>query len=129
MHHRCDSAEIHGSRIAHAALALVTLMRGWRIIPTVGPRLTNFKPRTCFCTEGGAAISIFFATFIRLPIPGAIADVGSIQRVKAVRWGVAEHSLGVDSDNSSGSFSVLGATVCIPFLRRTGITPPFPRIH
>lgn len=80
---------------AHAAMALGTLVGGWRIIHTVGRRLTKLKPRTGFCAEGGAAVSILFATFLKLPVStthvtaGAIAGVGSVQRVKAVRWGVA----------------------------------------
>jgi PiT family inorganic phosphate transporter len=80
---------------AHAAMALGTLTGGWRIIHTIGKRLTKLKPRTGFCAEAGAAASILFATFLKLPVStthvtaGAIAGVGSVQRVKAVRWGVA----------------------------------------
>ncbi len=80
---------------AHAAMALGTLSGGWRIIHTIGKRLTKLKPRTGFCAEAGAAISILFATFLKLPVStthvtaGAIAGVGAVQRVKAVRWGVA----------------------------------------
>jgi PiT family inorganic phosphate transporter len=76
-------------------MGLGTLVGGWRIIHTVGRRLTKLKPRTGFCAEGGAAISILFSTFLKLPVStthvtaGAIAGVGSVQRVKAVRWGVA----------------------------------------
>jgi PiT family inorganic phosphate transporter len=81
--------------LAHAAMGLGTLAGGWRIIHTVGKRLTKLKPRTGFCAEAGAAASILFATFLKLPVStthvtaGAIAGVGSVQRVKAVRWGVA----------------------------------------
>ncbi len=80
---------------AHAALALGTLTGGWRIIHTIGRRLTKLKPRTGFCAETGAAASILFSTFLKLPVStthvtaGAIVGVGSVQRVKAVRWGVA----------------------------------------
>src|SRR5947209_9516246 len=68
---------------------------GWRIIRTMGARLTKLKPRGGFCAETGAAISIMLATWIDQPvstthvIAGAIAGVGSVQRVKAVRWGLA----------------------------------------
>jgi PiT family inorganic phosphate transporter len=59
--------------------------------------LTKLKPRTGFYAEGRAAASILFATFLNLPVStthvtaGAIAGVGSVQRVKAVRWGVASN--------------------------------------
>jgi len=80
---------------AHAAIALGTLSGGWRIVQTMGKRLTRLKPRSGFCAESAAAMSIMFATWLHLPVStthvtaGAIAGVGSIQRVKAVRWGVA----------------------------------------
>ncbi len=84
---------------AHAAMGLGTLSGGWRIIHTIGKRLTKLKPRTGFCAETGAATSILIATFLKLPVStthvtaGAIAGVGSVQRVKAVRWGVATNIL------------------------------------
>ena len=77
------------------AIALGTLSGGWRIVRTMGTRLTRLKPRSGFCAETGAAVSIFFATSLGLPvssthaITGAIAGVGSIQRVRAVRWHMA----------------------------------------
>jgi Phosphate/sulphate permeases len=82
---------------AHAAIGLGTMSGGWRIIRTMGARLTRLKPRGGFCAETGAAISILLATSINQPvstthvIAGAIAGVGSVQRVKAVRWGLATH--------------------------------------
>jgi PiT family inorganic phosphate transporter len=78
-----------------AAMGLGTLSGGWRIVHTMGTRLTRLKPRSGFCAETGAAISILFATWLGLPVStthvvtGAIAGVGSIQRVRAVRWNVA----------------------------------------
>jgi PiT family inorganic phosphate transporter len=80
---------------ACAAIALGTLSGGWRIIHTVGGRLTRLKPRGGFCAETAAAISILFSTHLHMPvstthvIAGAIAGVGSVQRLKAVRWGLA----------------------------------------
>lgn len=80
---------------AHAAIALGTLTGGWRIVHTMGSRLTKLKPRGGFCAETSAAASILFATVLKQPvstthvIAGAIAGVGSIQRVKAVRWALA----------------------------------------
>ena len=80
---------------AHAAIALGTLSGGWRIVHTMGGRLTRLKPRSGFCAETGAAIAVLAATHMGLPvstthaIAGAITGVGSIQRMKAVRWGLA----------------------------------------
>ncbi len=80
---------------AHAAIALGTLSGGWRIVRTMGSRLTRLKPRSGFCAETAAALSILLATYMHLPVStthataGAISGVGSIQRFKAVRWGVA----------------------------------------
>lgn len=80
---------------AHAAIALGTLSGGWRIVHTMGGRLTRLKPRSGFSAETAAAISILFSTKLHLPvstthvIAGSIAGVGSINRFKAVRWGIA----------------------------------------
>lgn len=80
---------------AHAAIALGTLSGGWRIVHTMGGRLTRLKPRGGFAAETSAAISILFSSELGMPvstthvIAGAIAGVGSIQRMKAVRWGLA----------------------------------------
>lgn len=77
------------------AMGLGTMSGGWRIVRTMGTRLTRLRPRSGFCAETGAAISILFATYLGLPvssthaIAGAIAGVGSIQRTRAVRWQVA----------------------------------------
>jgi inorganic phosphate transporter, PiT family len=80
---------------AHLAIALGTMSGGWRIVKTMGGKLTRLKPRGGFCAETAAAISILFPTYLHMPvstthtIAGAIAGVGSIQRLKAVRWGLA----------------------------------------
>ncbi len=80
---------------AHGAIGLGTLSGGWRIVRTMGSRLTRLKPRSGFCAETGAAIAVLTATELHLPvstthaIAGSIAGVGSIHRLKAVRWGVA----------------------------------------
>lgn len=82
---------------AHAAIGLGTLSGGWRIIKTMGGRLTRLKPRGGFCAETAGAISILFSSHLGMPvstthvIAGAIAGVGSIQRLKAVRWGLARN--------------------------------------
>jgi PiT family inorganic phosphate transporter len=81
--------------MAHAAIALGTLSGGWRIVRTMGGRLTRLKPRSGFCAETGAASAVLLATHLGLPvstthaIAGAIVGVGSINRLKAVRWGLA----------------------------------------
>ncbi len=83
---------------AYTVIALGTLSGGWRIIRTMGGKLTRLKPRSGFCAETAAALSIIYAANFMHPAPpvstthvtaGAIAGVGSIQRVKAVRWGIA----------------------------------------
>jgi inorganic phosphate transporter, PiT family len=80
---------------AYSAIALGTLSGGWRIVHTMGGRLTRLKPRSGFCAETGAAGAVLLATHLGLPvstthaIAGAIAGVGSIHRLKAVRWGLA----------------------------------------
>jgi PiT family inorganic phosphate transporter len=80
---------------AHTAIALGTASGGWRIVHTMGRKLTPLKPRSGFCAETGAACAIMLATKLGLPVStthclvGSIAGVGAVQRVKAVRWGVA----------------------------------------
>jgi PiT family inorganic phosphate transporter len=82
---------------AHAAIGLGTLSGGWRIVRTMGGRITRLKPRGGFCAETAAALSILFPTFLGLPvstthaIAGSIAGVGAFHRIKAVRWGLAEN--------------------------------------
>lgn len=84
---------------AHAAIALGTMSGGWRIVHTMGGRLTRLKPRSGFCAETAGAIAILFPTYLKIPvstthiITGAIAGVGSIQRAKAVRWQLATNIL------------------------------------
>src|SRR5256885_2425577 len=80
---------------AHAAIGLGTLAGGWRIIHTMGSKITKLQPVSGFAAESGAAIAIFTATFFGIPvstthaITGAIVGVGSTRRLSAVRWGVA----------------------------------------
>ncbi len=85
---------------SYTAIALGTLSGGWRIVRTMGARLTRLKPRSGFCAETGAAGAVLLATHFGLPvstthaIAGAIAGVGSINRLKAVRWGLATNIVG-----------------------------------
>lgn len=78
-----------------AALALGTLFGGWRIVHTMGSRITRLNPMQGFCAETGGAITLFAATWLGIPvstthtITGAIIGVGAARRSSAVRWGVA----------------------------------------
>ena len=80
---------------AHAAIALGTLSGGWRIIHTMGQKITRLQPVGGFAAETAGAISLFTATNLGVPvstthtITGAIVGVGSTRRLSAVRWGVA----------------------------------------
>jgi inorganic phosphate transporter, PiT family len=80
---------------AHGAIALGTLSGGWRIIHTMGSKITKLQPVGGFAAETAGAISLFAATHMGIPvstthtITGAIIGVGSIKRLSAVRWGVA----------------------------------------
>jgi len=78
-----------------SAMALGTLMGGWRIVRTMGLRITRLTPMQGFCAETGGAATLFTATFLGVPvstthtITGAIVGVGAARRVSAVRWNVA----------------------------------------
>ncbi|WP_424631935.1 anion permease [Bradyrhizobium sp. SYSU BS000235] len=78
-----------------AAMALGTLMGGWKIVRTMGLRITKLTPMQGFCAETGGAATLFMATFLGVPvstthtITGAIVGVGAARRVSAVRWNVA----------------------------------------
>ena len=78
-----------------AAMALGTLFGGWRIVHTMGSKITRLTPMQGFCAETGGAITLFLATWLGVPvstthtITGAIIGVGAARRVSAVRWGVA----------------------------------------
>ena len=79
----------------YVAIALGTFFGGWRIVKTMGQRITKLKPVHGFCAETGGAIMLFMATGLGIPvstthtITGAIVGVGSTRKVSAVRWGVA----------------------------------------
>ena len=78
-----------------AAMGLGTLFGGWRIVHTMGSKITRLTPQQGFCAETGGAITLFMATYLGIPvstthtITGAIVGVGAARRVSAVRWGVA----------------------------------------
>jgi inorganic phosphate transporter, PiT family len=80
---------------AHAAIAVGTLTGGWRIVRTMGTRITKLKPFSGFCAETGGAATVLLASFGGIPvstthtITGSIIGVGATQRFSAVRWGFA----------------------------------------
>ncbi len=91
-----DSAPPHWVIVScYVAIALGTMFGGWRIVKTMGQRITKLKPVGGFCAETGGAMTLFLATTLGIPvsttltITGAIVGVGSTQRASAVRWGVA----------------------------------------
>ncbi len=79
----------------YTAIAAGTMFGGWRIVKTMGQKITKLKPVGGFCAETGGAITLFLATALGIPvstthtITGAIVGVGATQRASAVRWGVA----------------------------------------
>jgi len=81
--------------LAHAAIAFGTLAGGWRIIHTMGSKITKLQPVGGFAAETGAAIAVFTATYMGVgvstthAITGSIVGVGATRRLSAVRWGVA----------------------------------------
>jgi inorganic phosphate transporter, PiT family len=80
-----------------AAMGLGTLFGGWRIVHTMGSKITRLTPMQGFCAETGGAITLFMATYLGVPvstthtITGAIVGVGAARRVSAVRWNVASN--------------------------------------
>jgi PiT family inorganic phosphate transporter len=80
---------------AHAAIALGTYLGGWRIVKTMGQRITKLKPVGGFCAETAGAVTLFTTALAGIPvstthtITGAIVGVGAVHRLSAVRWGIA----------------------------------------
>ena len=92
---RLPRAALGRALACQAAMALGTLSGGWRIVHTMGSRITRLSPMQGFCAETGGAITLFTATYLGVPvstthtITGAIVGVGAARRTSAVRWGVA----------------------------------------
>ena len=82
---------------SQVAMGLGTLFGGWRIVRTMGSKITDLKPFQGFCAETAGAISLFTATWLGIPvstthtITGAIVGVGMARRTSAVRWGLASN--------------------------------------
>ena len=85
--------------VCYLAIGAGTLFGGWRIVKTMGQRITKLRPVGGFCAETGGAITLFIATGLGIPvstthtITGAIVGVGSVRNASAVRWGVAGNIL------------------------------------
>jgi PiT family inorganic phosphate transporter len=81
--------------VCYIAIGLGTMFGGWRIVKTMGQKITKLKPVGGFCAETGGALTLFLATALGIPvstthtITGAIVGVGSVRRAAAVRWGIA----------------------------------------
>jgi len=102
-----------------AAMALGTLMGGWKIVRTMGLRITKLTPMQGFCAETGGAATLFMATFLGVPvstthtITGAIVGVGAARRMSAVRWNVASSIVIAWIFTIPASALVAGATYAI----------------
>jgi phosphate/sulfate permease len=84
---------------SYSAMAFGTAIGGWRIVKTMGMGLTHLKPVGGFCAEVAGAVTLFVATFMKIPvstthtITGAIVGVGSVTKARGIRWGVATRIL------------------------------------
>jgi PiT family inorganic phosphate transporter len=100
-----------------AAMALGTLLGGWRIVHTMGSRITHLKPIQGFCAETGGALTLFLATALGVPvstthtITGAIVGVGAARRASAVRWHVAQRIV-IAWVLTLPAAGLLGALIC-----------------
>ena len=83
--------------LCNFVIALGTFFGGWRIVKTMGMKITKLKPISGFCAESASAVTLFSATFLGIPvstthtITGSIVGVGSLHSIAAVRWGVARN--------------------------------------
>jgi inorganic phosphate transporter, PiT family len=109
---------------AHAAIALGTLAGGWRIIHTMGSKITKLQPVGGFAAETGAAVALMTATYFGVPvstthaITGSIVGVGATKRLSAVRWGVAGQIVWAWVLTIPCAFSIAAATYML--LRAAG---------
>jgi PiT family inorganic phosphate transporter len=105
-----------------AAMALGTLFGGWRIVKTMGSKITRLTPMQGFCAEAGGALTLFAANWLGIPvstthtITGAIVGVGAARRVSAVRWNVA-------SDVVTAWVLTLPSAALIAALAYAAVTP------
>src|SRR6185369_12149968 len=103
---------------------LGTLTGGWRIVRTMGMRITKLKPQQGFCAETGGAITLFLATHLGVPvstthtITGAIVGVGTARRASAVRWNIAQDIV-IAWVLTMPAAAVIGAAACM-FVKAVG---------
>jgi len=104
---------------AHTAIALGTYFGGWRIVHTMGSKITKLRPLGGFCAESAGAITLFGTALAGIPvstthtITGAIIGVGAIHRLSAVRWGVARRIVWAWIITIPASAAAAGMTFCI----------------
>ena len=104
---------------AHTAIALGTYFGGWRIVHTMGSKITKLRPLGGFCAESAGAITLFGTALAGIPvstthtITGAIIGVGAIHRLSAVRWGVARRIVWAWMITIPASAAAAGLTFCI----------------
>jgi PiT family inorganic phosphate transporter len=107
---------------AHTAIALGTYFGGWRIVHTMGQKITKLRPMGGFCAESAGAITLFGTALAGIPvstthtITGAIVGVGAVQRLSAVRWGVAGRIVWAWILTIPASAAVAGATFFLAHL-------------
>ena len=100
---------------AHTAIGLGTFFGGWRIVKTMGSRITHLQPLGGMCAESAAAATLFFTAHAGIPvstthtITGAIVGVGSVRRLSAVRWGIAGRVVWAWVLTIPGSFAIAWA--------------------
>lgn len=106
----------------HAAMGIGTLFGGWRIVKTMGMKITKLKPAGGFCAETGGALTLFLATGLGVPvstthtITGSIMGVGAVTHFSAVRWGVARQIVWAWVLTIPASAAVAGLTWWIAYL-------------
>jgi PiT family inorganic phosphate transporter len=111
-----DAVPIWVVLCAHTAIGLGTLAGGWRIVKTMGSRITHLQPVGGMCAESAAAATLFFTSHAGIPvstthtIAGAIVGVGSVRRLSAVRWGVAGRVVWAWALTIPGSFVIAWTT-------------------
>jgi inorganic phosphate transporter, PiT family len=103
----------------HAAMGLGTLSGGWRIVKTMGMKITKLTPVGGFCAESAGAATLFMATMLGIPvsttqtITGAIVGVGTVRKLSAVRWGVAGRVVWAWIFTVPGAAAISAATVLL----------------
>ena len=104
---------------AHTAIALGTYFGGWRVVHTMGSKITKLRPLGGFCAESAGALTLFGTALAGIPvstthtITGAIIGVGAVHRLSAVRWGVARRIVWAWIITIPASAAAAGLTFCI----------------